>query len=122
MITGTPEDKALRNLKALRPWMLPVLSCPRLDLAADDGLPGQEGTFCMCTFWYVECLASCGKLNQARFYFEKMLGYSNHLGLFSEELGPKGEGLGNFPQAFTHLSLINAAFEADHRLDLVGKE
>jgi len=94
----------------------------RVESAADDGVPGQEGTFCMCTFWYVECLARCGKLNQARFYFEKMLGYSNHLGLFSEELGPKGESLGNFPQAFTHLSLIDAAFELDHRLNLIAKD
>jgi GH15 family glucan-1,4-alpha-glucosidase len=94
----------------------------RADIAADDGVPGQEGTFCMCTFWYVECLARAGRLNQARFCFEKMLGYSNHLGIFSEELGPKGEGLGNFPQAFTHLSLINAAFELDHRLNLVEKD
>jgi GH15 family glucan-1,4-alpha-glucosidase len=94
----------------------------RVDLAADDGVPGEEGTFCMCTFWYVECLARSGKLNKARFNFEKMLGYSNHLGLFSEELGPKGEGLGNFPQAFTHLSLINAAFELDQRLNLSGKD
>jgi len=94
----------------------------RVDKAADDGVPGQEGTFCMCTFWYVECLALAGRLDQARFIFEKMLGYSNHLGLFSEELGNKGESLGNFPQAFTHLSLINAAFELDHRLNLLGKD
>jgi GH15 family glucan-1,4-alpha-glucosidase len=93
----------------------------RVEAAADDGLPGQEGTFCMCTFWYVECLARAGRLNQARFYFEKMLGYSNHLGLFPEELGLKGQGLGNFPQAFTHLSLIDAAFELDHRLNLSEK-
>ena len=94
----------------------------KVHLAADDGVPGQEGTFCMCTFWYVQCLARCGRLAQARFYFEKMLGYANPLGLFSEELGPKGEGLGNFPQAFTHLSLINAAFELDQRLDALGKD
>jgi len=93
----------------------------RIHLAADDGVPGQEGTFCMCTFWYVECLARCGRVNQARFYFEKMLGYANHLGIFSEELGAKGEGLGNFPQAFTHLSLISAAFELDHRLNVLEK-
>ena len=82
-----------------------------------DGLIGTEGTFCMCSFWYVECLARSGDVQQARFIFEKMLGYANHLGLFAEELGPSGEHLGNFPQAFTHLALISAAFELNRRLD-----
>ncbi len=74
-----------------------------------DGLTGGEGTFSMCTFWYVECLSRSGQLNKARLYFEKMLGYSNHLGLYAEMLGLQGEHLGNFPQAFTHLGLITAA-------------
>jgi GH15 family glucan-1,4-alpha-glucosidase len=82
----------------------------------DDYIPGKEGTFCICTFWYVECLALAGDLEKARFFFEKMLGYSNHLGLYSEELGPRGELLGNFPQALTHLSLINAAMVLDAKL------
>jgi GH15 family glucan-1,4-alpha-glucosidase len=81
-----------------------------------DGLPGQEGTFAMCTFWYVECLARAGDLHQARYIFEKMLGYANHLGLYSEEIGPSGESLGNFPQAFTHIGLISAAFYLDRAL------
>jgi GH15 family glucan-1,4-alpha-glucosidase len=81
-----------------------------------DGLPGVEGTFNMCSFWYVECLARAGDVKQARFLFEKMLGYANHVGLFSEELGPAGEHLGNFPQAFTHLSLISAAYYLDRAL------
>ncbi len=81
-----------------------------------DGLPGREGTFSMCSFWYVECLARAGDLKQARFIFEKALGYANHLGLYAEELGLRGEHLGNFPQAFTHLALISAAFNLDHRL------
>ncbi|HVM47355.1 MAG TPA: glycoside hydrolase family 15 protein [Candidatus Acidoferrum sp.] len=81
-----------------------------------DGLPGREGTFTMCSFWYVECLARAGDLKQARFLFEKMLGYANHLGLYSEELGLCGEHLGNFPQAFTHLALISAAWNLDSRL------
>jgi GH15 family glucan-1,4-alpha-glucosidase len=76
----------------------------------------------MCTFWYVECLSRAGDLDRARFYFEKMLGYANHLGLYSEELGPKGEHLGNFPQAFTHLALISAAFDLDRRLTEAGKD
>jgi GH15 family glucan-1,4-alpha-glucosidase len=73
-----------------------------------DGLAGSEGTFSICTFWYVECLSRSGDLQQARLVFEKMLGYANHLGLYSEEVGARGEHLGNFPQAFTHLALINA--------------
>jgi GH15 family glucan-1,4-alpha-glucosidase len=81
-----------------------------------DGLDGNEGTFTMCSFWYVECLARSGDLAQARFLFDKMLSYANHLGLFAEELGPTGEHLGNFPQAFTHLALISAAYYLDQAL------
>jgi GH15 family glucan-1,4-alpha-glucosidase len=84
--------------------------------ASPDGLEGEEGTFSMCSFWYVEALARAGRLDQARIAFEKMLTYSNHVGLFSEEIGPTGEQLGNFPQAFTHLSLISAAFTLDRQL------
>lgn len=87
-----------------------------------DGLEGNEGTFCMCSFWYVECLSRSGDLQKARFFFEKMLGYSNHLGLYAEELGPRGEHLGNFPQAFTHLGLISAAYDLDRRLSGVGDQ
>ena len=72
-----------------------------------------DGTFCMCTFWFAECLAKAGDVQQARFVFEKMLGYANHVGLFGEQLGPAGEHLGNFPQAFTHLGLISAAYAID---------
>lgn len=81
-----------------------------------DGLSGQEGTFCMCSFWYIECLARMGDVRMARLLFEKMLGYANHLGLYSEELGPCGEHLGNYPQAFSHVALISAAFELERRL------
>ena len=82
-----------------------------------DGLDGGEGTFTMCSFWYVECLARSGDVRKARYIFEKMLGYANHLGLYAEELGPSGEHLGNFPQAFTHLGLISAAYNLDRLLD-----
>jgi GH15 family glucan-1,4-alpha-glucosidase len=85
-----------------------------------DGLRGTEGTFSICSFWYIECLSRSGDLQKARFYFEKMLGYANHLGLFAEEVGPKGEHLGNFPQALTHLALISAAFDLDRRLNGAG--
>jgi GH15 family glucan-1,4-alpha-glucosidase len=83
--------------------------------AASDGLTGSEGTFNICSFWLTEALTRAGRtdssrLDQARLMFEKMLGYANHLGLYSEETGPSGEALGNFPQAFTHLALISAAY------------
>jgi len=84
---------------------------------ADSGFPGQEGTFSMCSFWNVECLARSGDARQARFFFEKALSYANHLGLYAEELGLEGQQLGNFPQAFTHLGLISAAFFLNERLE-----
>jgi len=87
---------------------------------AAEGVSGREGTFSMCSFWNVECLARAGDLKQARLYFEKALSYANHLGLYSEELGLNGEQLGNFPQAFTHLGLISAAYYLNRRLDEDG--
>ena len=81
-----------------------------------DGLPGGEGSFTPCSFWYIECLARAGELEKAQLLFEKMLGYANHLGLYSEELGSDGRHLGNFPQAFTHLALISAATYLDRML------
>ncbi|MCC6223933.1 MAG: glycoside hydrolase family 15 protein [Thermoleophilia bacterium] len=84
--------------------------------AAPDGLPGSEGTFSMCSFWYVECLARAGRLEEAQLAFEKMHTYANHLGLYSEQIGSTGELLGNFPQAFTHLALISAAVNLDRQL------
>jgi GH15 family glucan-1,4-alpha-glucosidase len=81
-----------------------------------DGLMGEEGTFSLCTFWLVEALTRAGRLEEARLIFEQMLGYANHLGLYAEEIGPRGEALGNFPQAFTHLTLISAAFNLDRAL------
>ena len=82
-----------------------------------DGLHGDEGTFSLCTFLYVDALARAGRLDEAVLTFEKMHTYANHLGLYSEEIGPTGEQLGNFPQAFTHLSLINAAITLNRELD-----
>ena len=84
--------------------------------ASPDGLRGSEGTFSICSFWYVEALTRAGRLEDARLAFEKMLTYANHLGLYAEEIGPTGEQLGNFPQAFTHLALISAAFNLDRAL------
>jgi GH15 family glucan-1,4-alpha-glucosidase len=87
-----------------------------------DGLPGQEGTFNMCSFWLVEALTRAGQANpemleQAQLLFERMMGFSNHLGLYAEQTSALGEALGNFPQAFTHLALISAAFNLDRTLD-----
>jgi GH15 family glucan-1,4-alpha-glucosidase len=86
-----------------------------------DGLSGEEGTFNICTFWLVEARTRAGRfdkrrLEEARLMFERMLGFANHVGLYAEETGPSGEGLGNFPQAFTHLALISAAFNLNRAL------
>jgi GH15 family glucan-1,4-alpha-glucosidase len=86
--------------------------------ASPDGLHGDEGTFSLCTFLYVDALARAGRLDDATLTFEKMFTYGNHLGLFSEEIGSTGEQLGNFPQAFTHLSLINSAITLNRELDM----
>ncbi len=94
----------------------------RYDISkTDDGLSGEEGTFNICSFWLVEALTRAGRtdertLEQARLVFEKMTGYANHLGLYAEETGPTGEALGNFPQAFTHLALISAAYNLNRTL------
>lgn len=84
--------------------------------AASDGLKGSEGSFSICSFWLVECLTQAGRLDEARLALEKMFSYANHLGLYAEEIGRSGEALGNFPQAFTHLSLISAAIHLDEAL------
>jgi pentatricopeptide repeat protein len=84
--------------------------------ATPDGLRGSEGTFSLCTFTYVDALARAGRVDEARLVFEKMLTYANHLGLYSEEIALTGEQIGNFPQAFTHLALIDAALTLDREL------
>ncbi len=88
----------------------------KVDKAADDGFSSEEGTFNMCSFWMVECLTRAGRLEEARLALEKMFSYANHLGLYAEEIGPSGEALGNFPQAFTHLGLISSAVHLDRAL------
>ncbi len=86
------------------------------DEAAPDGLPGEEGTFTLCSFWLVEALTRAGRLEEARLIFEKVLSYANHVGLYAEELSVTGEHLGNFPQAFAHIGLISAAYNLDRAL------
>jgi GH15 family glucan-1,4-alpha-glucosidase len=90
----------------------------RYDTIGDpiDGLRGREGSFTACSFWYIECLARSHQLEKAQLLFDKMLGYANHLGLYSEQLGSSGQHLGNFPQAFTHLALISTATYLDRML------
>lgn len=114
-----PRDRAwLSTLDAMDRKLVSDSLVYRYDPAASpDGLRGSEGTFSMCTFLYVDALARAGRLSQARYTFEKMQTYANHVGLFAEEIGPSGEQLGNFPQAFTHLSLIMAAITLDEALD-----
>lgn len=124
----SPNDP--RMLSTLRAMLKPVeeggLSYDSLIFRYDpsrspDGLEGEEGAFNMCSFWMVEALALAGKsdpklLHQARVKFEHMLANASHLGLYAEETGSRGEGLGNFPQAFTHIALIGAAVNLDRAL------
>ncbi|GAA1665175.1 glycoside hydrolase family 15 protein [Nonomuraea maheshkhaliensis] len=114
----SPTDpKWLSTLDALGDGLVSDSLVYRYDPeASPDGLEGPEGTFSICSFWYVEALARAGRLDEARLAFEKMLTYANHLGLYAEEIGHTGEQLGNFPQAITHLALISAAFNLDHAL------
>lgn len=111
----SPHDPRWRStLNAMREELVSDSLVYRYNPAASpDGLAGDEGTFSICTFWYVEALAQTGLIERARWTLEKMFSYSNHLGLYGEELGRRGEHLGNFPQAFSHLALINAAVDLD---------
>ncbi|WP_432843123.1 glycoside hydrolase family 15 protein [Dactylosporangium sp. CA-092794] len=113
-----PTDrKWLETLDALRAGLVSDSLVYRYDPSASpDGLRGAEGTFSVCSFWYVEALTRAGRLDEARLAFEKMLSYANHVGLYAEQISRTGEQLGNFPQAFTHFALISAAFNLDHAL------
>jgi GH15 family glucan-1,4-alpha-glucosidase len=111
------DPRWLSTLDAITAELVSDSLVYRYDVAAaPDGLAGEEATFSLCSFWWVEALARAGRLDEARLAFEKMLTYANHVGLYSEEIGPTGEQLGNFPQAFTHLALISAAYNLDRRL------
>ena len=83
----------------------------------EGGMAGGEGTFSLCSFWYVEALTRAGRMGDARLALEKMFTYANHLGHYAEQVGLNGEQLGNFPQGFTHLSLISAVINLDRSLD-----
>jgi GH15 family glucan-1,4-alpha-glucosidase len=114
----SPTDpKWLSTLDALTAELVSDSLVYRYDpQASPDGLRGEEGTFSICSFWYVEALTRAGRLDEARLAFEKMLTYANHLGLYAEEISRTGDQQGNFPQAFTHLALISAAFNLDRAL------
>ena len=117
---GPGDSKWIATLKAIQKRLMSDTLVYRYESGKTkrDQLAENEGTFCICSFWHIECLARSGDVEQARLLFEKMLGYANHLGLYAEELGPCGEHLGNFPQAYTHLGLITAAQELDKRLSV----
>ena len=112
-VVSSKEPRWLSTFEKIREELSTDVMVYRYHLSrgATDGLEDEEGAFVICSFWYVECLARIGRIDEATLAFEKMLGYGNHLGLFSEEIGLHGEQLGNFPQAFSHLSLISAAFQ-----------
>jgi GH15 family glucan-1,4-alpha-glucosidase len=115
----TPDEpRWLSTLKVVEEKLSTDVLIYRYDNKEDaDGLEGEEGTFNMCSFWFIEVLAKNKEIDKALEHFEKMTGYANHLGLFAEQIGHRGEHLGNFPQAFTHLALISAALELDKQLD-----
>ncbi|MER5935706.1 glycoside hydrolase family 15 protein [Streptomyces sp. NPDC001928] len=111
------DPKWLSTLDALTQDLVSDSLVYRYDPAASpDGLRGDEGTFSICSFWYVEAMVRAGRVDEAQLAFEKMLTYANHLGLYAEEISHTGEQQGNFPQAFTHLALISAAFNLDRAL------
>lgn len=120
-LTGFTAPSDPRMLKTLDRIEKELTHAPhvyryRVDQAADDGLKGTEGTFSICSFWYIEALARAGRIEEARENLEQMFTYANHLGLYSEEIGPTGEAEGNFPQAFTHLALIRACYTLNEAL------
>jgi GH15 family glucan-1,4-alpha-glucosidase len=115
--TGPRDPRFLATLERIEDELVTDSLVHRYRTDGSDGFTEPEGTFNLCSFWYVEALTRAGRVDQARRTFEKMLTYANHLGLYAEEIGPSGEALGNFPQAFTHLGLISAAVSLDRALD-----
>jgi GH15 family glucan-1,4-alpha-glucosidase len=115
--SGPTDPRFLMTLEKIKQELVSDSLVHRYAINGHDGLTGGEGTFNLCSFWYVEALTRAGQVKEARTIFEKMLTYANHVGLYAEEIGPTGEALGNFPQAFTHLALISAAVNLDRALD-----
>ncbi len=117
---GPTDPRFLSTLDRMGDELVSDSLVHRYEATGHDGLVGEEGTFNLCSFWYVDALTKAGRLREARLVFEKMLTYANHVGLYSEEIGSSGEALGNFPQAFTHLALISSAVNLDAALDKAG--
>ncbi len=117
--TGPTDPRMLKTIKRIQEELASDAHVFRYDpkLAADDGLGTSEGAFSPCSFWLAETLARSGQIGEARLLLEKMRTYSNHVGLYAEEIGPTGEALGNFPQAFTHLSLISTCYNLERALN-----
>jgi GH15 family glucan-1,4-alpha-glucosidase len=116
---GPRDPRMLATLEAIERDLVSDSLVYRYDpgKASDDGFAGsEEGSFSLCSFWLVECLTRAGRTEEARLVFEKMLTYASNLGLFAEEVGDTGEALGNYPQAFTHLGLISAAWDLNKAL------
>jgi pentatricopeptide repeat protein len=114
--SGPTDPRFLSTLNRVSEQLVSDSLVHRYAITGHDGLDGDEGTFNLCSFWYVDALTKAGRVTEARMVFEKMLTYANHVGLYAEEIGPSGEALGNFPQAFTHLALISAAVNLDRAL------
>ncbi len=116
--TGSKEPRMLSTIDRIEQELAsgPLVRRYNPKEAANDGLGSQEGTFGACSFWLVQDLALAGRLDQARLMLEKLFSYSNHVGLYAEEISQMGEALGNFPQAFTHLALITACTTLDKAL------
>jgi hypothetical protein len=114
--TSPSDRRSLATLDRIGEELVSDSLVRRYEPDGSDGLAGSEGTFNLCSFWYVEALARAGRIQEGRYVFEKMLTHANHVGLFAEEIGPAGDALGNFPQAFTHLALISAADSLDRAM------
>jgi GH15 family glucan-1,4-alpha-glucosidase len=113
---GPTDPRWLATLDRIQNELAHDTLVDRYEAADAEGSATEEGTFNVCSFWLVECLTRAGRLDEARLALEKMFSYTNHLGLYAEKLGSSGEALGNFPHAFTHLSLITASVRLDRAL------
>ncbi|GAA3028632.1 hypothetical protein GCM10020000_01430 [Streptomyces olivoverticillatus] len=113
---GLADPRFLSTVRRLEDLLVSDSLVHRYQGDGADGFADREGTFNLCSFWYVEALARAGRVGEARYVFEKMTTHANHLGLYAEEIGAAGEALGNFPQAFTHLALISAATNLDRAM------
>jgi GH15 family glucan-1,4-alpha-glucosidase len=117
--TGSKEPRMLSTISRIQQELASGALVRRYNpaSAANDGLDSHEATFSACSFWLVESLALAGRVDEARLLLEKLLSYSNHVGLFAEEISLTGQALGNYPQAFTHLALVTACFHLDKALN-----